>query len=282
MSNVVFFILKQGENIMKNFIEKHPFWFSLLFTIIVMQILGFAVAVIGRVLGLPDLVIRTSAMGVITIVSLIFIWRISWWKDAGLVNTTQNVYALAVPLILTFFPLVFFGTTTLEPTRASLFLLAVLFTGISEEAVFRGLFIRAFLPYGKWRAILLPAVIFALAHIVQSLGGGMSLGENLTQIANAFFYGVMLGAVRLRINNIWPLIILHALIDMFWVTTGLPDGVITMDQIPLSIYLVEWIPSIAAAIYLMRKPIAATINGVPVGTMERSLATSKAERQPAD
>ena len=249
---------------MKNFIEKHPFWFSLLFTIIVMQILGFAVAVIGRVLGLPDLVIRTSAMGVITIVSLIFIWRISWWKDAGLVNTTQNVYALAVPLILTFFPLVFFGTTTLEPTRASLFLLAVLFTGISEEAVFRGLFIRAFLPRGKWQAVLIPAVFFAAAHIVQSLGGAMSLGDNLVQIANAFFYGVMMGAVRMRVNNIWPLIMLHALIDMFWVTTGLPDGVITMEQIPLSIYLIEWVPYIVAAVYLMNKPIAATIDEQPV------------------
>ena len=100
---------------MKNFIEKHPFWFSLLFTIIVMQILGFVVAVLGRVLGLPDLVMRTSAMGVIAIVSLIFIWRIGWWKDAGFVSTTQNVYALTVPLIFIFFPLVFFGTVKMEP-----------------------------------------------------------------------------------------------------------------------------------------------------------------------
>jgi len=267
---------------MKNFIEKYPFWFALLFTIVVMQILGFVVAALARILGLPDLVMRTSAMGAIAIVSLIFIRRIGWWKDSGFVHTTQNLYALSVPLILTFFPLIFFGTTTMEPTRGSLFLLAVLFTGISEEAVFRGLFIRAFLPYGKWRAILLPAVVFALAHIVQSLGGGMSLGENLTQIANAFFYGVMMGAVRLRVNNIWPLIILHALIDMFWVTTGLPDGVISMDQIPLSTYLVEWIPSIAAAVYLMRKPIAATLNGVPVGMMNRSPSGSRVERQPAD
>jgi len=259
---------------MKNFIEKHPFWFSLLFTIIVMQILGFVVAVLGRVLGLPDLVMRTSAMGVIAIVSLIFIWRIGWWKDAGFVSTTQNVYALTVPLIFIFFPLVFFGTVKMEPQRASLFLMAVLFTGISEEAVFRGLFIRAFLPRGKWQAVLIPAVFFAAAHIVQSLGGAMSLGDNLVQIANAFFYGVMMGAVRLRVNNVWPLIILHALIDMFWVTTGLPDGVITMEQIPLSIYLIEWVPYILAAVYLMNKPIAATIDEQPAGIKNTQIAAS--------
>jgi membrane protease YdiL (CAAX protease family) len=267
---------------MKNFIEKHPFWFSLLFTIVVMQILGFVVAVIGRVLGLPDMVMRTSAMGVIAIVSLIFIWRIGWWKDAGLVNTTQNVYALVVPLILTFFPLILYGTVKMEFQRVNIFLLAVLFTGISEEAVFRGLFIRAFLPQGKLKAVLIPAVLFGAAHIVQSLGGGMSLGDNLVQILNAFFYGVMLGAVRLRVNNIWPLIILHTIHDLFWVTAGLPDGVITMSEIPLSEYLIEWIPSVLTAIYLMRKPIAATINGVPVGTMDKPLTASRAESQPAD
>jgi membrane protease YdiL (CAAX protease family) len=273
---------KEGDTIMKNFIERHPFWFALGFTIIVMQLFGLVVAVVGRTLGFPEIPVRVAAAAVTTIVPLFFIWRLGWWEDVGLVSTTQNVYALAVPLILTFFPLVFFGTYTMEPQRVQIFLLAVLFTGISEEVVYRGLFIRAFLPRGKWQAVLLPAVIFAAAHIVQSLGGGMSFEENLTQIANAFFYGVMLGAVRLRINNVWPLIILHTIIDLFWVTSGLADGVYLMTDIPLSIYLVEWVPSILAAVYLMRKPIAATIDGKPVGIMEKTLVASRLENQPAD
>ncbi len=263
---------------MKSFIQKHPFWFALLFTVGIMQILGFVVVVVGaRILGLPELPVRVAATVVTTIVPLILIWRIGWWKDAGLGSTTQNVYALAVPLILTFFPLVFFGTTTMEPQRVNIFLLAVIFTGISEEAVYRGLYIRAFLPHGKWQAVLLPAVFFASAHIVQSLGGGMSFGENLVQIANALFYGVMFGAVRLRTNNIWPLIVLHTLIDLFWVLSGLPDGVYQMSDIPLSVYLVEWIPSILAAIYLMRKPLAATIDGKPVGAMSKPVVASAAD-----
>jgi len=248
---------------MKNFIEKRPFWFSMLFTIVVLQVLGFVVAAIGRVLGLPTMVMRTSAMGVIAIVSLIFIWRIGWWKDAGLVDATQNVYAMTVPLILTFFPLMFYGVVKMEFQRVNLFLLAVLFTGIAEEAVFRGLFIRAFLPQGKLKAILIPAILFGAAHIVQSLGGAMSLMDNLVQMTNSFFYGLMFGAVRLRVNNIWPLIILHTVHDLFWVTAGLPDGVISMAEIPLSEYMVEWIPSVIVAVYLLRKPITATIDGEP-------------------
>jgi membrane protease YdiL (CAAX protease family) len=256
---------------MKNFIEKHPFWFSLLFTILIMQALGFVVVIVGaRILGLPELPVRVVAVVVTTVVPLIFIWRLGWWEDAGLVNTTQNAYALTVPLILTFFPLIFFGVYTMEPGRATLFLLAVAFTGISEEIVYRGLFVRAFLPYGRWQAVLLPALLFGSAHIVQSLGGGMPLQENLIQMLNAFIGGVLFGAVRLRINNVWPLIVLHTLEDLFWVTSGLADGVYSLADVSLWIYLVAWVPGIIAAVYLMRRPIAVTINGEPAGEVAQA------------
>lgn len=250
------------------------------FTVVVMQLLGFVVVVIGRVLGLPDLSVRVAAAAATTIVPLIFIWRIGWWEDAGFVGTIQHVYALTIPLILTFLPLIFFGTVEMEVARVNIFLLAVLLTGISEEAVYRGLFERAFLPRGRWQVVLFPALLFGAAHSVQSLGGGMPLQENLFQMVNAFVYGLLLGAVRLRINNVWPLIILHTLIDLFWVTAGLPEGVITLAEIPLSFYLLEWVPSIAAVIYLSRKPIAATIEGQPVGVTNKPLVVQAVESQP--
>jgi len=141
---------------------------------------------------------------------------------------------------------------------------------------------RAFVPRGKWQALILPSIFFASAHIVQSLAGGMPMQENLNQILNAFIGGLLYGAVRLRVNNIWPLIILHALKDLFWVTAGLADGVIFLsDYVSVAPFLV-WLPSILAAVYLMRKPIAATIDGKPVGIMEKTLVASKLENQPAD
>jgi len=260
---------------MKNFMEKHPFWFSLGFTIIVLQLLGLVVVIVGaRLLGFPELPVRVTAALVTTIVPLVFIWWVGWWEDAGFVNTTQNVYALTVPLILMFFPLVLFGTIEMAPQRVNLLLVAVLLTGISEEAIFRGLFVRAFLPYGKWQALLIPAVLFGAAHVVQSLGGLMSLGDNLLQMTDAMIFGILYGAVRLRINNIWPLIILHTLGDLFYVTSGLLDGVYQMSDVPLAANLVVWVVSIAAAIYLMRKPVAATIDGKPVGIEHKPVATS--------
>lgn len=244
---------------MRRFVENYPFWFALGFTVIVMQLLGLVVVVAGRVLGIPEILLRVAAAGLTTIVPLLFIWWLGWWEDAGLVKTVSNVYALAVPLILAFFPLIFFGTVKMEPQRATLLLVALLLTGISEEAVYRGLFGRAFLPRGAWQAVLLPAMLFGAAHSVQSLFGGMPLQENVIQITHAFAVGVLYGAVRLRINNIWPLIIIHAIWDLFWSSAG-----VTLAGTPLSFHFMIWIPSIVTGIYLLSKPIAATIDGRPV------------------
>jgi membrane protease YdiL (CAAX protease family) len=267
---------------MKAFIEKHPFWFALGFTIVVLELLGLAVAVIGiRVLGFPELPVRVIAAGVTTIVPLVFIWRIGWWEDSGFVNTTQNVYALIIPLIFTFFALVLFGTVEMAPQQINILLVAVLLTGISEEAIFRGLFVRAFLPLGKWQAVLIPAVLFGAAHFIQSLGGLMTLQDNLVQIAEALIFGILYGAVRLRINNIWPLIILHALGDLFYATSGMLNGAYGMTDIPLPYFLIMWTIELLAVVYLMRKPIAATIDEKPVDRIDKPLAKPMVENQPA-
>ncbi|MEJ2263946.1 MAG: CPBP family intramembrane metalloprotease [Anaerolineales bacterium] len=267
---------------MKNFIEKHPFWFALGFTIIVLQMLGLVVVVVGaRMLGFPELPVRVFAALVTTIVPLYFIWRIGWWEDAGFVSTTQNAYALAVPLIFMFFALVLFGTVDIEAQRVNVLLAAVLLTGLSEEAIFRGLFVRAFLPSGKWQALLIPSVLFAAAHFVQSLGGLMTLEDNLLQIFEALISGLLFGAVRLRVNNIWPLVIIHALGDLFFATSGLLDGVYVMTDIPLAYFLIMWVTEIIAVVYLMRKPIAATVDGKPVDMMNKPLVAPAVDGQPA-
>jgi membrane protease YdiL (CAAX protease family) len=273
----------RGVNIMKNFIEKHPFWFALGFTIVVLQILGLVVVVVGaRILGFPELPVRIAATAVTTIVPLYFIWKIGWWEDSGFVGTTQNALTLTIPVIFMFFALVLYGSVDIEAGRVNFLLVAVLLTGLSEEAIFRGLFMRAFLPRGKWQAILIPAVLFGAAHFVQSLGGLMTLQDNLMQIAEAVIFGILYGAVRLRINNIWPLIILHAYGDLFYATSGLLDGAYVMGDIPVPYFLIMWVTELIAVVYIMRKPLAATINGVPVGMLDKPPGASRVENQPAD
>ena len=268
---------------MKDFIEKHPFWFALGFTIVVLEILGLVVVVVGaRILGLPELPVRVVATAVTTIVPLYFIWKIGWWEDSGFVSKTQNAFALTVPVIFMFFALILYGTVDMEAGRVNMLLVAVILTGISEEAIFRGLFMRAFLPRGKWQAVFIPAILFGAAHFIQSLGGLMTLQDNLMQIAEALIFGILYGAVRLRINNIWPLIILHAFGDLFYATSGLLDGVYVMGDIPVPYFLIMWVIELIAVAYIMRKPLAATIDGKPVGMLEKPLRASRVEYQHAD
>ncbi|HSR21242.1 MAG TPA: CPBP family intramembrane glutamic endopeptidase [Anaerolineales bacterium] len=248
---------------MKNFAERQPFWFSLAFTVLIMQGLGAVTVVAGRALGVAEQPVRVLAAAATTVVPLLIVRSMGWWKDAGFVDTTRNVYALIVPLIVMLTPLVYRGTVQIGAQAAFVGLLAVLFTGISEEVVYRGLFIRAFLPRGRWQAVLVPAVLFGAAHIVQSLGGGWTLQDNVVQMLNAFVIGVLYGAVRLRINNLWPLIIIHALYDLFWGASGLSTGAYTLSDVPLGLFVLTWIPSLIAAYLIMRKPLTATIDGNP-------------------
>lgn len=251
---------------MKAFMEKHPFWFALGFTVIVLQLLGLIVVIVGaRVLGFPMLPMRLMAALVTTIVPLVYIWWVGWWKDAGFVSTTQNVYALTIPLLLVFFPMVFYGSASTPTQELNIYLAAVFLTGLSEEAIFRGLFLRAFLPQSKWRAVLLSSLLFGGAHIVQSLFVGMAMVDNVTQMVNAFAGGIMYSAIRLRINNLWPLIIIHTLVDYFWIIAGFTTGVHDLSEIPMWMYLARWTLELIVAVYLMRQPATATIDGEPVG-----------------
>jgi hypothetical protein len=96
----------------------------------------------------------------------------------------------------------------------------------------------------------------------------MSLGDNLVQIANATMFGILYGAVRLRVNNIWPLIIIHMLGDLFAGLAGVfgvPDA-LPLGDVPATFWAIWWVLKLIPAIYLMlRTPATATIDGQAVG-----------------
>jgi len=188
-------------------------------------------------------------------------------EDAGFVGATQNVYALAVPVLLMPFAVILFGTVENKPSEVVYWLIAVFLTGLGEEALSRGLLVRVFLPHGKWKAVIYPTLLFGISHISQFFGGGQSLANTLAIIVNALVFALLYGAVRLRINNIWPLIIVHTTWDLFFVLAGVagPNAVRGLADIPLPAFFALWAVEIVATFYLMSKPVVATIDGEPVG-----------------
>ncbi len=266
---------------MKTFIEKHTFWFALILTIII-TVLGITVVVVGRVIGLPRPVLIMATLVVSAVIPLGVIHKLGWWQDAGFVGTTQNVYALAVPVLMMPFAVILFGTVENGPSVVLFYLAALILTGLGEEALSRGLFVRVFLPQGKWQAVIYPSLLFGVSHISQFFGSGMGLMDTLAVIINALVFAVLYGAVRLRVNNIWPLIAIHATWDFFYVLAGFasPNAVRGLSDIPLSAFLVLWVVEVVTAVYLMNKPIAATINGKPVDDMDQFLnMTATVERE---
>jgi len=172
-----------------------------------------------------------------------------------------------------------FGVVTNEARIVPYYLLIMFLVGLGEEAMSRGLFIRTFLPHGKWQAVLIPSLLFGVSHITQFLGNDMALQDNLAQMANALIFGILYGAVRLRINNIWPLIILHALNDFFFGIAGFggPNAIHMLADITLPFFIILWSLSLAASVYFMNRPLTATIDGKPVGMMDKPLAASAAD-----
>ncbi|WP_214723108.1 type II CAAX endopeptidase family protein [Exiguobacterium sp. s143] len=91
--------------------------------------------------------------------------------------------------------------------------LTTLFVGFNEEVLFRGIILRYLKPNEHpYRAVLISALLFSSFHLL-NLIALIPPAAMLFQLANTFVFGVFLAIIALKLNNLWPLIIFHALWD---------------------------------------------------------------------
>ncbi len=242
---------------MKKFIAEHPIWFAVLVSLLSLG-LGFVVSSL-EYLGVP----RDGLMlvGVLKdiVLALGLIWWLGWWRETGFTTTGYNIHDLWLPLLLVFVPIMIFGTIVNESRIMILILVLMFFTALGEEALSRGLLLQALLPLGKWYAVLVPSFLFGVGHITQFLFLGMPLADNLLQISYNIAYGMMYGALRLRVGSLWPLIMLHMVGNTMAVVAGI-FGPNTIHEAPLGTLAVMGVVEITYAIYLLRKPLVVTIS----------------------
>jgi hypothetical protein len=128
-----------------------------------------------------------------------------------------------------------------------------LVVGFSEELVFRGLMLRALLPGGATRAVLVSSALFGLVHLANIIYG-VSVVVTLLQVLGAFVFGVGMAAIVLRGGALWPAMLIHALANaalrFSWLV---PQPVPT----PLMSALVSTLLLIYGVILLRRPPLAA-------------------------
>lgn len=242
---------------MTKFAQNHPYWFVI--TIFVIEsILAIPFVVFFRIKGLDIEPLRLIIPIVQSIFVLWVIHKLGWIKKTGFVSKVKNIHLLWFPLILAFIPTLFFGTVEIAVQGIIFYFLAILFTGISEEVLARGIILRTLLPKGLWIAILGAGLLFSIGHISNLFFADMSVVDFLEVLLNTFGFAILYGAVFLRTLNILPLIILHTLHDFIYVISG-TAGPFTTQPLPTTLHIAGAVASIIYGVYLVRNIKASSV-----------------------
>jgi len=154
-----------------------------------------------------------------------------------------------------------------------LFILFYIVVGFSEEIVCRGIIFNAlrskhgYTGKGLLCAIVLSSFIFGVVHFI-NLMYGSPLIPTTSQVLYSAVIGVFFCAVYVRVGSLLPLIIIHALVNMFSglkdiltvagsdntpVTTELPQAELTlMDMFTTPLFM---LPFMLFGLFLIRKQL---------------------------
>jgi membrane protease YdiL (CAAX protease family) len=148
--------------------------------------------------------------------------RLHWWRRVGF-NAIREWRAphLVIPLLLILaLPIVGLSARGAMATTALVLALQVGFLLIDifmEEVTYRGVLLEALARLRMGSRVTLCAILFGLSHLDNLfLPGADELGVAY-QIFEAALVGILFGAVRLRMNTIWPVMIVHATYDLMLV-----------------------------------------------------------------
>jgi membrane protease YdiL (CAAX protease family) len=197
------------------FHQRHPYLFV---GVLEATVVGaFIVAgALTRRLGLPLDALYWIGFVILTVISLILLTRMRWWKEVGFrpLREYRLLWLPALPLIGTLFQFCLGGGELARGTVVLFMLILTALNGFAEEVLYRGLMLRAIVPKGIWRALLVTSVIFAFTHSMNVLTG-WSPERVLWQLCYSFAVGFGWAAFALRTGTIWPLILIHFLNNFF-------------------------------------------------------------------
>lgn len=167
---------------------------------------------------------------VLCLIALLIVHALGWWRCLGFTSpvSVNNLTLYALPAMVAFLSFAEEIRVT-DPAAIALFALLALLVGVSEEIFFRGLVIRALLPIGTRRAVVIAAFCFGLPHLAYLWGGFWDPVFTLVNAFAAIGTGFAFGAILVRTGAIWPLIACHALIDF---TALLTEGGLAIGQKP--------------------------------------------------
>ena len=184
----------------------------------------------------------------------LLVW-IGWLGEAGFARPlrARNLHLLAFPLLVAILALS--GGARVPGLWVSLATLAtVLLATFGEEALFRGLMLRALAPSGLVRAMVATSLLAgALTFGAATLTGPWPEAVQATVLATCG--GFTYAALRWRTTSIWPVFLVHTLISLAVAISTLGA------TLYLALLLLSTLGFILYGLFLLRNPNARADGG---------------------
>lgn len=231
-------------------VEKHPFGFVIgLF--LLESGLAIPFVVTFKLLNLDLELLRLVIPIAQSLFVLWVVWALGWFSQSGFVNHLRDMHLYWYPVLLAFVPALIYGSIQISTGPLLFYAAAILFTGISEEILSRGIMLPALIKRGTWTAIFFAAGLFSVAHFSNLAFTDHGIVEITEVLISTFGFAVLYGALFIRTQNIWPLIFLHSLHDYIFVTSG-TAGPFVVEPIAPWISIVLAILNIGYGIFIIK------------------------------
>ena len=141
------------------------------------------------------------------------------WRAVGLLSAPRPGWLrlIAVPFAAGL-PFLLFGWNLEAAAVVPLLVVGVPLIALNEELMFRGILLDLLGPLGVRRAVMWTAVLFGCSHLVNLVAGAYPPFTAM-QVAATTAGGVAFAAIRIRTGSMWPLLALHAAIDVVAIAT---------------------------------------------------------------
>lgn len=265
---------------MGGFATRKPLLFVTL-VMLILQATVLAALFVSQVFGVPLLALDLPVLLLNAVVAATLLSRLGWWRAAGFnaPRAWRNLHLLIVPAALLLGPTLLLQPQLPPLERVAVLVVITLLIGFQEEAIFRGVLLRALAPRGIIQAVLISAFLFGVIHANSLLVGRAPLFV-VAQIVASFLGAIGLAALWYRLNTIWPLVFLHALNDFLQFTA---TGGLEAQQIATYLpYLKIGIASLIAlyGLYLLRGALkgraTSSVDQAPGAPLPSTLANPEA------
>jgi membrane protease YdiL (CAAX protease family) len=236
---------------LKSFLTKHPVLsiisLAISWLVLIMVVAGIASSLLNKNFGDPIILFIGHSAGIICV--YIFIWRLGWFKGAGItrsgtyqtwiVTIIGTIYFALASLYSFYGKLAFDFSSLLHLTSSGGIIAMQTVVCIDEEMLFRGailyILVRSFgnTQKGIFGSVILMSVIFALFHLIWFISSGISLTTILFLI-EAIIISIWYAGMVLKGGSIWPAFLAHFVVNTVVALQGISGTIIHPD---LQVYI---------------------------------------------